>query len=405
MRILALASWFPYPPDNGARMRTHNLLCYLAQRHEIVLLSFVRDMPSAGHIDAVRSYCQEVRTVPFRYYRPNRLKALAGLFQSLPRDVFDTYSPEMETLVRKELAEGGFDVVLAFALGPSGGTAIYVQEIEGIPRVIEDLEISIIKDRIAIQPRWYQRARLRLTWWKLRNYIARLLNSVDGCTVVSEKERDNLLDILPDYEPLEVISNSVDLPLYDGDFGPTEPESLVFSGALTYKANFWAVEFFLVEVWPGVKAQCPGVKLYVTGRADGVPVNNLPLQDGVIFTGYLDDVRPRIACSSVCVVPMTVGGGTRLKILEAMALGTPVVSTSKGAEGLDVVHGQDIIIADDPGDFAQAVLSLLQDKDLRAKLAANGRRLVEERYSWEIGARQLEQLLYRVTGYETESNG
>jgi glycosyltransferase involved in cell wall biosynthesis len=196
----------------------------------------------------------------------------------------------------------------------------------------------------------------------------------------------------------------VDLPLYDGDFGSIEPESLVFPGALTYKANLWAVEFFLAQVFPAVKAQRPGVKLYITGRTDGVPVDDLPLQDGVIFTGYLDDVRPRVACSPVCVVPMTVGGGTRLKILEAMALGTPVVSTSKGAEGLDVVHGQDILIADDAGDFARAVLSLLQDRDLRTKLAINGRRLVEERHSWQIGARQLEQLLYRVTGHETQSD-
>jgi len=388
MRILALSDWFPYPPDNGARMRTHNLLRQLAQGHEIVLLSFIEDAPSAWSIEAVQTYCREITTVPSRSYRHSQLKSLLGFFQPRPRDVIATYSREMERFVKEKLADEPFDAVVAFAIGPGGGTAPYVRGMKEIPRIIEDLELSILKDRIAIQPRWYQRVRLRLTWWKLRNYVARSLQDMDGCTVASAEERNLLLSILPSYQSLEVIPNGVDLSIYNGDFGLTEPDTLVFPGALTYKANLWAIKFFLEEIFPAVKAQRPGVKLYVTGHTDGVPLEELPCRDGVFLTGYLDDIRPRIAQSTACVVPMTLGGGTRLKILEAMALGTPVVSTSKGAEGLEVMPDRDILIADEPAAFAEAVLRLLNDGKLRDKLAQNGRRLVREKYDWKtIGAK------------------
>jgi glycosyltransferase involved in cell wall biosynthesis len=397
MNILALSDWFPYPPDNGARMRLHNLLRQLAQRHEVVLLSFTRDTPSALHMDAVWTYCREIGYVPFRHYQPRRLRALLGFFQPRPRDIVDTYSLEMERLVNGKLAAQPFDLILAFAIGPGGGTASYVQGIRGVPRVVEDLELSIIRDRIAIQPHWYQRMRLRLTWWKLRNYVTRLVGDMDGCTVASARERDLVSSILPDGLPLAVIPNGVDLALYNKDFGLTEPDSLVFSGALTYEANLWALQFFLAKVFPIVKSRWPGIKLYVTGRTDGVPLGDLPIQDGVVLTGYLDDVRPRVARSSVCVVPMTVGGGTRLKILEAMALGTPVVSTSKGAEGLDVTSGKDVLIADEPEAFANAVLRLLDDDaGLRARLSENGRRLVQGTYGWRAIGERLNTFLEQV---------
>jgi glycosyltransferase involved in cell wall biosynthesis len=193
-----------------------------------------------------------------------------------------------------------------------------------------------------------------------------------------------------------VVPNGVDLDRYKDDFGAPEPGTLVFPGALTYGANFDAMAFFLNQVFPLVKARWPEVILRITGRANGVPVDRLPLDERVILTGYLDDVRPTVAQSWACVVPLRIGGGTRLKILEAMALGTPVVSTSKGAEGLEITPGEDILIADEPTEFADAVLRLLDDPVLRTELAANGQRLVREQYGWEQIGKKLSQLLHQV---------
>jgi glycosyltransferase involved in cell wall biosynthesis len=162
------------------------------------------------------------------------------------------------------------------------------------------------------------------------------------------------------------------------------------------------MEFFLNDIFPQVKASRPEATLRITGRSDGVPLDRLPLGNGAELTGYLDDIRPAIAQSWMCVVPLQIGGGTRLKILEAMALGTPVLSTSKGAEGLDVTPGEDILIADGATEFADAVTRLLSNPALRARLAAGGQRLVEERYSWKTCAQALEQLLHRITRQRTE---
>ena len=172
--------------------------------------------------------------------------------------------------------------------------------------------------------------------------------------------------------------------------------SLIFTGAMTYGANYEAMEFFLQDVYPLVKARQPGVTLRITGSTQGVPLRRLPLDESVLLTGYVDDVRPLIWDSAVCVAPLRVGGGTRLKILEAMALGRPVVATSKGAEGLEVTHGYDILIADDPATFADCILRLLADPSLRERLAQAARQTVEEKYDWRIIGRRLDALLRDV---------
>ena len=396
MQILFLSGWFPYPPDNGARIRVLNLLKQLSRRHEITLLAFTQDEETQPKLEQVRAYCREVRTVPQRPFRPHRLRALMGFFLPRPRSLTDTYSLPMHTLVQRTLAQNRFDIVVASEIGIGLGTAPYIRKVDSIPRVLEDLELSMIKGRIAAGHGWGQRLRHRLTWWKLRRFAARLLQDLDGCTVASEQERDLVLDIVPGYRSLTVVPNGIDLDSYAGSFGTPESGSLIFPGAMTYRANFDAMDFFLRQVFPSIKAKCPGVTLRITGRTDGVPVDRLPLSEGVTLTGYLDDIRPCMTQSWACVVPLRVGGGTRLKILEAMALGTPVVSTSKGAEGLAVTHGEDILIADEPTAFAECVLQLLDSPELRSKLARNGRGLVEEKYSWPVIGEKFDDFLQSV---------
>lgn len=394
MRILFLSSWFPYPPDNGARIRVWNLLKQLSRRHEITLLAFAQE-EAQPRLEPLKPYCREVQTVLQRPFRPHRLRALMGFFLFHPRALTDTYSLPMQNLVQQTLAQNQFDIVVASEIGIGLGTVPYVWKVDSIPRVLEDLELSMIRGQIAAERGW-RRLRHSLTWWKLRRFSAQLLRDLDGCTVASEQERDLVLGIVPGYHSLAVVPNGIDLDFYAGNFGMPEPRSLIFPGALTYQANFDAMDFFLRQVFPVVKAKCPEVTLRITGHTDGVSVARLPLREGVTFTGYLDDIRPCIARSWACVVPLRQGGGTRLKVLEAMALGTPVISTSKGAEGLAATPGEDILIADEPTEFADAVLCLLSNPALRAKLAANGRRLVYERYGWDRIGERLDQFLHQV---------
>jgi glycosyltransferase involved in cell wall biosynthesis len=162
----------------------------------------------------------------------------------------------------------------------------------------------------------------------------------------------------------------------------------VYNGALTYSANYDAMRYFLADIYPLIKQHVPEVSLTITGSLSGVELSGLALDKSVRLSGYVDDVRIPVAEASVCVVPLRQGSGTRLKILEAMALGTPVVATSKGAEGLDVTPGHNILLANDPGEFAAQVVYLLRSGSLRDQLAKHARLLVEQQYDWDqIGER------------------
>jgi glycosyltransferase involved in cell wall biosynthesis len=300
----------------------------------------------------------------------------------------------MRALVRRVARDRSFDAVIASQID----MALYALGVPRGLRVLEELELTTIYEHYTRARGPWRRLRAGLTWWKLSGYMQRLLSRFDLCTVVSEAEREIVRRLAAATTRVEVVPNGVDVAAYAGDFGAPEPETLIYSGALTYSANYDAVAFFLREIYPRLRAERPNLKLLITGRLEGVPVQRLPQLPGVIFTGYLDDIRPAIARSWASVVPLRVGGGTRLKILEALALGTPVVATTKGAEGLELVPGRDALIADDPAEFAGAILTLLADPDLRAGLSRHGRRLVEARYDWAAIGQRFDDLLESVAG-------
>jgi glycosyltransferase involved in cell wall biosynthesis len=369
-----------------------NLIKQLSRHHKITLLSFAQGPVSKERLAEMGSYCCSVHTVPYKEFSPTRLKALLGFFSTRPRSIVDTYCLDMHALVEQVGTNNSFDVVVASEMR----SAPYALLLKQLPHVFEEVQLAVFYEQFVNQRSLVRKVRYGLTWWKLSRFVTWLLREFEGCTVASEQERDLIMEIVPQYDALAVVPNGVDLEANTGDFGTPKPGTLIYSGALTYRANFDAMEFFLRDIFPLVKAQHPDVSLRITGGYDGVPVEQLPLGRGATLTGYLDDVRPAVAQSWACVVPLRVGGGTRLKILEAMALGTPVVSTSKGAEGLEATRGEDILIADTPAEFADAVLRLLSDGALRARLAANGRRLVESRYGWKVIGEKLDHLLRKV---------
>ena len=401
MRILCLSAWFPYPPDNGARIRLYHLLTALGSAHAVDLLCFFHGREEQVTPEVLPPGVSLIGALPAPTDRRSH-PSLAGLFSPYPRALAEQSVPEMADRLTNALARQPYDLVLAFEIGPGVTTAPYLLEVQSARRVIEDLEISMIwaKEQGARSPS--ARLRYSLTWQKQRRYTRELLRQVDGCVVPSDVERRLISDMVPDGPPLAVVPNGVDLERYRGDFGLVEMDALVFPGALTYEANFEAMRFFLGEVFPRIRQARPQATLYITGRTDGVDLRRLLLGDGVVLTGYLPDVRPRVARSAVCIAPLTLGGGTRIKILEAMALGTPVVATSKGAEGLEVRPGRDLLIADEPADFADAVVRVLASAELRASLSAAGRR-VAERYDWRIIGGQLNAFLEQVYHEDTKT--
>ncbi|MCC6177939.1 MAG: glycosyltransferase [Chloroflexi bacterium] len=381
MRVLFLSRWYPYPADNGAKIRVFNLLRQLSRRHEVSLVTFAEstDRVDDETLTVLLSTCDDVQVVPYRPFFPSVGRALRGLLSSTPSYLVDTFSQEFASAVESRLSTRDIDLVICSELA----TMPYARRPGGAPALVDELMLSMFRPD---GQRSHQLAELRshLTWARLRRYVRCVLPGFAACTVTSRYDRRLVQATVPAYDQVHVVPNAVDLTIYDGVSNAPDPDTAVFAGALTYRANLDGIAWFSREVGPRLRLRVPRFRVRITGSTRGVDLVALAGAPEVEFTGYVADIRPVIARAGVSVVPIWQGGGTRLKILESMALGTPVVSTSKGAEGLAVSHGQDILLADDPEDFAACVEAVLRDAKLRTRLAENARRLVESQYDWNV---------------------
>ena len=270
--------------------------------------------------------------------------------------------------------------------------ACYLDGIKHPVALLEELELSALHEAAFSEKRVIQRMRARLTWWKTARYYRKLLVDFVAVTAVSREEMNVIQHVAQKVRRLEVIPNGIDLDYYRAGETTYQPYSLLYCGSLTYDANFDAVCFFLEKIFPTVRCRYPAARLRVTGGLQGVNLERLPNQDGVEFTGYLADVRPVVARSCVSVVPLQYGGGTRLKILESLAMGTPVVATRKGAEGLEIQSGEGILIAQNPKQFGQYVIDIFEQPDLRRALSLAGKNSVRT-YDWEKIGPQFNRLV------------
>jgi len=375
MKILFLSRWFPYPMNNGSKIRIYNLLRGLSQHHDVTLLSFADQPEVRPEAPEIRAICSKVVVVPWREFDPNTFRARLAFLSLKPRSIVDTFSPEMAQTITKILDEQSYDLVIASQLQ----MAAYYPYFRGIPAMFEEFEIGLFHDR-AFSPNGRIRIRQALTWFKLRIYLSQLLNFFQACTVASEREQRLLVQNFPDYKrQVEIIPNCLNMDDYRGIKTNKKPNTLVFTGPFKYRVNYDAMLWFIGEVFPLILKQIPETHLVITGDHANLP---LPSTKNITLAGYVDDVKSLIASCSVSIAPLLSGGGTRLKILEAMALGTPVVATSKGAEGLDAQAGEHLLIADSPRDFMESVLKLLKDGGQSQKLITKAQQLVRERYDW-----------------------
>jgi glycosyltransferase involved in cell wall biosynthesis len=386
MRILFLSAWFPYPPSNGSRMRVFNLLQALAPQHEVTLLCFADQPDVDPHAPALRALCRTVRVVPRPAFEAAAWRSRLAWLNPRPRSLVATFSPAMADAVARAIAD--CDLVVASELA----CAAYADRFGSVPALFEDVELGALHGQLA-SPRLAERWRARLMWAKYRRYLRDLLPRFRACTVVSTPERALLADVLGDGRAIHVLPNGIAAAHYAVSDVAPQPDTLIFTGSFRYGPNYEAMRWFVGSVWPRVRQARPAARLLITGDGAELP---LPATGGIERTGFVDDLRPLLSTAWLAVAPIFAGGGTRLKILEAMAAGTPVVSTSKGAEGIDAVAGNHLLIADDPAAFAAHIVALLGDSALRARLSHAGRELVEQRYDWRLLAPQFEALVRSV---------
>jgi len=389
VRILFAAAYLPYPPDSGGRARGYHLLRWMAERHAVDLLAFTHDPADLARVPALQRLCASVRAVPAPTHPLGpRARLRRALFSPA-----DLVMPRRSAQMAAALAGSPpFDLAFLEDLG----VAEYARLVAGAPTILSKQNVE------AELYRQLARAKQPLSpAWALAYLEARALARQEGraaalfrqVIVVSEQERARLAARCPAGR-IAVVPNGVDTDYFAPQPGVTEePNSIVFVGTFFWSPNIGAARWLVGDILPRIRREVPGVRLCLVGHDPPPEVQALAHPPDVIVAGSVPDVRPFLARAAVCVAPLQAGGGTRLKILDALAMGRPVVSTSLASEGLDLAGGHDLLIADGAEAFAAATIRLLRDPAQRAELAAAGRRAVASRYTWPAVLAGLEPLL------------
>jgi len=389
MKVLLLTQVLPYPPDSGPKVKTYNVIKYLSRRHEITLVSFIRAGESR-HVGELARFCARVHTVEMRRSSVRDARFLAAsLLSHTPFLVCRDWSPEMGNLVRRLTREEQFDVVHVDQLG----MAQYARLAKGVHTVLDQHNaVYTVVRRLARAEGWrLRRPFLELEWRKLRHYEGRVCAEFDHVLTVTDEDRQHLLEASHGRGSFSTVPIAVDVEETLPVQRRPDAKSVVSIATMYYPPNVDGVLWFATEVFPLIRRLAPATRFTVVGARPPMAVRRLTTRDpNIVVTGYVENLAPVLSDAALLIVPLRSGSGMRVKILEAFARGIPVVSTSIGCEGIDVTPGEDILVADAPLSFSQAVLRLLQDTPFAERLAAKARCLVEKKYDWRTACAGIE---------------
>lgn len=397
MKILWVKAGGLVPPDTGGKIRSYNILRELARQHSVTFFSFYAAHAGDTHPN-LKDIFENVVCIPLRLPAPKSAAEtrnyVRGLFSTEPYSITKYCVPEVRHRLRALLQQETFDVILCDFLVAAG----VIPWDCPTPKILftHNVEAAIWRRHYEVTRNPVWKAISWLEWRKMEAAERRYLRLADRVLAVSETDRAVFASFL-DPGKLTVIPTGVDVDYFQPMPGEEVANSLVFTGSMDWLPNEDGILYFVETILPLIKQQCPDVHLEVVGRSPSRTLQSLAEREkNVRLTGWVEDIRPFLARDAVCIVPLRIGGGTRLKIFEAMAMGKAVVSTSIGAEGLPVRHGEDILLADTPADFASSVLSLLRDANQRARLGTAARALVQEKYSWPKVAESFSRALQEV---------
>ena len=392
MKILWVKSDFLHPTTKGGHIRTLETLKRLHSRHEIHYVALdLAEQP--GGVERSHEYCTKAYPIP--HSAPARgtpaswMQLAAGMFSPLPLAVSRYRSERMrrqiETLVRAEKFDS---VVCDFLFSAPNmldlGAAVLFQH---------NVEALIWKRQLENAASPLHQLFFQRQYNRMLRYEGTVCRAAKSVIAVSESDAHTMRSLYGVYR-IAAVPTGVDLDYFTPASRPAPTTDLVFAGSMDWIPNIDGIQWFVEEILPLIRKRRPDCSLVIAGRRPAPEIQRLAERDSRIrVTGTVDDIRPYLWDSAVSIVPLRIAGGTRLKIYEAMAAKIPVVSTSVGAEGLDIRNGEDIHIADSPADFAERCLALLDDPAARSRMADVAFSIVASRYSWEIVSRKFEELL------------
>ena len=410
LKVLLLSPMAPSPPRFGAQARTHGLLTNLAQHHEITAV-IVHDDESTPQTSeaAMRSYCKQVHFIRNPHGASGwrrRLLQLRSWFSRKSYQRLVSMFPELQNRLDEVLTAQRFDVVLVNF--PHLAHYRLRQSPRGTPPPVviidsHDVHYDLARQISTSAASFGRRLHARLNWNKLRSEEVAAYENAEGVCVCSLADQQRLSKDAPAARTV-IIPNAADVDRLQPRSSDPAPDAdtVLFFGLLASVPNVDGLLFFIRDIWPRILAARPTARFIVVG-ANPAPELRALEASGVTIVGPVDDLRPYLSRAAGVVVPLRLGSGTRLKILESWAMARPVVSTSLGAEGLESVAGKHLLIADDPAEFAAAVVRILNEPELATSLGAAGRELVSESYSWQGTAKSLAAFFQQVVGYRDGS--
>jgi len=408
MRLLWVKSDILLPLDTGGKLRTWHLLRQIASRHTVTYLGCADQDQSQSDIDGMKEVAATVHIVRRRRLRKGTpgfyASAAMHLVDPLPYAVGRYRSRAFRARLESILRGQRFDLIVCDFLVP----AVNLPNRLPCPSVIftHNVEAEIWRRHAERTRNRFARFLFDVQHRRMLQFEGRTLARFDGVLAVSDVDRDTFGRLYPDAarRPIEIIPTGVDTEFFAASTSEPSARSLVFTGSMDWLPNEDAMNFFCNEVLPLIRREEPDVTLAIVGRAPTPNVMRLAQLPGVTVTGRVEDVRPHMRAAAAYVVPLRIGGGTRLKIFEAMSMGKAIVSTTIGAEGLPLADGAHLLLADDPRAFADAVVRVLRDIPQRRALETAARRLVVERYDWAAVAGVFERALIRFCQREASSD-
>lgn len=391
LNILYLCHRFPFPPKRGGKIRPFNMIRHFGERgHRVTVCSLVRSDAEAREGAGIAPHCHHFEMA--RVHRPQQvLRMVARLPTPVPSSMGYFYAPALKQTIDALLARERFDLIFVHC----SSVAQYVAHVRDVPKI---LDFGDMDSQKWLEYAQYKAFPLSLGYWlegtKLERAEKRLAAQFDLCTVTTRAELETL-ESFGTAQGCDWFPNGVDAGFFRPDGTRYDPDVLSFIGRMDYYPNQECMLRFCAQTWPRIRAQLPKAKLLIVGAEPSPAIRNLGALPGVEVTGSVPDVRPYVLRSAAMIAPLSIARGTQNKILEALALGVPVITSTVAVKGVDAESEKHLLVGDSPDELTRASLRLMNDKAERWRLAEAGRARMLSHHNWVASLERLESLVER----------
>ena len=393
MKILMLTPYLPFPLHSGGQIRSYNLLKKLSQKHQITLFSFIRSDQEKTHLKELKKFCHDVRVFKRRQAWDLR-NVLISIFTPYPFLVSIYLSRTLRRVLKKELSTGQYDLIHAetFYVMPNLGTT------ENIPILLveQTIEYLVYQNFVENFKVFFLKPLLYFDVLKIKLWEKYFWKKATRLAAMSAPDKHIMQQTVKD---VDVVANGIDIKYFaQTQIKPPKTPTVLFVGNFKWLPNKDAAVFLAKDIWPLIQTKLPQAKLWIVGRNPTKEILKLAQMPNVTVTGDIKDIRTAFGQASVLLAPIRNGRGTKYKVLEAMASQVPVVTTQLGIEGVEAVNNQSVLVAEGAQALAQKTIQVLTNQKLAQKLAVKAKKLVYDKYNWQVISRQLDKIYQQLGG-------